>query len=629
MTAMIFEPGLQQADIEAEKPASLASLFAAACDRFENRVAVTIGAEHRSYAQLGAEAGRVAGALAAAGVGRGHIVAILLERSIDMVAAMLGVVQAGATYLPLDTSFPPARLQETLADAKPSLLLTQDALVAALDTAGLTVLLMTGLGVEATPRVQVFPDDIAYIIYTSGSTGRPKGVRVTHDNVVRLFTATDRWFSFREHDVWTMFHSFAFDFSVWEMWGALLTGGRLVLVPFAISRSPEAFYALLAQERITVLNQTPSAFQLLSDTDARGPHRDLSLRVVILGGEALTFGSLKTWFARHGEAQPQIINMYGITETTVHVTYKRVLAHDAANDRDSLIGEPIGDLQLHLLDSFLRPVADGETGELCIGGAGVAAGYLNRPELTAERFVQNPFQPAGARMYRSGDLGRRRTDGELVYLGREDRQVKVNGFRIELGEIEALLAKCAGVTQSCVAAELDSDRGTRLAAYFAGPAEVSQVSAWLAAKLPGHMRPSFYTRLPNLPLNSNGKLDRAALPTLRATLPSTGADSAMESRVAAIWARILGHSAFSTQDNFFEVGGTSLLLIAVRSALQQDLAKSIPITWMFELSSIQALAARLAEQEPVQPQDSGRIDERARQQRGSFARARHQRGLGQ
>src|SRR5215510_2830024 len=258
---------------------------------------------------------------------------------------------------------------------------------------------------------------------------------VTHRNVARLLAATHDWFKFDEHDTWTLFHSYAFDFSVWEVWGALLSGGKLVIVPYWVSRSPENFYALLGRERVTVLNQTPSAFRQLSRIDAAQDGAEpLSLRVVIFGGEALERASLADWMDRHGEVQPRLINMYGITETTVHVTYHALTLPDARRETGSVIGEPIPDLQLYLLDKNLEPVPLGVCGEMYVGGGGLARGYLNRAELTAERFTPDPFgREAGARLYRTGDLARRLGNGDLEYLGRADDQVKIRGCSIEPG----------------------------------------------------------------------------------------------------------------------------------------------------------------------------------------------------
>ena len=440
------------------------------------------------------------------------------------------------------------------------------------------------------------------MIYTSGSTGRPKGVVVSHGNLLRLMTATEPWFRFGSRDVWTMFHSCAFDFSVWEIWGCLLHGGRLVLVPFPVSRSPEEFHALLVSERVTVLNQTPSAFVALSQVDARLPAAPLSLRVIIFGGEALVPASLRGWIARHGDTRPELINMYGITETTVHATYRRILTADAEHERESPIGRPLPDVQLHLLDRDKQPVRAGEEGELWIGGKGVALGYLNRPALGAERFVEAACLGLEGRLYRSGDVARRRSDGELVYLGRKDRQVKINGFRIELGEVEAAIVGHPSLVQSCVIAHAESSGAARLAAYYVartGPEPTArELSEFLAERLPAQMMPAFYLGLPAFPLTENGKVNRQALPP-----PQPGACSSqqksltdasgLEYSIARIWQMVLGAEEVGLDDHFFDVGGTSLLLMAVRTGLQEQLDQPIPVTWMFEYTTIRSLAGKL------------------------------------
>ncbi len=344
------------------------------------------------------------------------------------------------------------------------------------------------------------------MIYTSGSTGQPKGVQVEHRNVARLFSATDGWFGFGPGDTWLLFHSYAFDFSVWELWGALLYGGRLVVPPVWTTRSPDAIARLLVDERVTVFNATPTLFVSAQEELVRVAG-DLALRLVIFGGEALHPSSLRPWFRRFGDDGPRLVNMYGITETTVHVTYRVLSAADCERDT-SPIGEPIPDLQVYVLDDRLEPVAPGVPGELFVGGAGVARGYLNRPELTAERFVPNPFGPG--RLYRSGDGARYREDGGLEFLGRLDDQVKIRGFRIELGEIQATLAGHAAVGESVVVAFDGSDGDTRLAAYVV-PNEAAgdlrralrgegaaagadalraQLREWLTQKLPTFMVPA-------------------------------------------------------------------------------------------------------------------------------------------
>jgi amino acid adenylation domain-containing protein len=365
------------------------------------------------------------------------------------------------------------------------------------------------------------PQHLAYVIYTSGSTGNPKGVLVEHQNVVRLFSATDEWFHFDRHDVWTLFHSYAFDFSVWEIWGALLYGGRLVIVPKAVARSSSDFYRLLCHEKVTVLNQTPSAFrQLIAAQAASGESH--CLRYIVFGGEALEVATLKPWYEQNRGKQTQLINMYGITETTVHVTYRPLNQVDVQHRGASPIGAAIPDLTTYILDPYGEPVPIGVTGELYVGGAGVARGYLNRPELTAARFLPDPFSfDSGTRMYRTGDLGRWLPDGTIEYLGRNDFQVKIRGFRIELGEIETRLSEFPDVGEAVVIAREETPGDNRLVAYYTTPSiaganqntiSAERLRSHLLETLPEYMVPAAYVHMQSLPLNNNGKLDRKALP---------------------------------------------------------------------------------------------------------------------
>ena len=450
----------------------LHELFEEQVQRTPDQVALVLEDERLTYSELNARASRLAQHLCERGVGPETLVGIFMERSIEMVVAILGILKAGGAYVPLDPSYPRERLRFITDDAKLAVILTTD------DTDQ-----SRGSNPDVIRRFdRCHPCHPAYVIYTSGSTGTPKGVVVTHANVVRLFTATRKWFNFDANDVWTLFHSYAFDFSVWELWGALLHGGRLVIVPYLVSRQPEAFYQLLLKERVTVLNQTPSAFrQLMQAEQSSWPNASeappLALRFVIFGGEALELQSLGPWFARHGDEQPLLVNMYGITETTVHVTYRPIRESDLLTATGSVIGERIPDLQIYVLDAARKPVPVGVPGELYVGGAGLARGYLQRAALTAERFVLHAWGSEGARLYRTGDRGRYLPNGELEYLGRVDRQVKVRGFRIELGEIEAILAQHNGVSESVVVAR-DDDGETRLVAYVvaAEAVEAEQVS---------------------------------------------------------------------------------------------------------------------------------------------------------
>ncbi len=563
---------------------SIHRIFETQASQTPDAVAAVIGTDQISYRELNERANRLARALQKSGVKRGSIVALCTERSLEMIVAFLGILKSGGVYLPLDSSYPAEHLAMIFEDARPSALVTQKALLGNLPKVDVPIICIeTGKSAMDAESQQdldgtVDPTDAAYIIYTSGSTGRPKGVVVTHQNVVRLLKATEDWFHFDHNDVWTLFHSYAFDFSVWETWGCLLTGGKLVVVPYWVTRSPQDFYNLLVQEKVTVLNQTPAAFYQLVQVEESGVAKSLSLRRVIFGGEALNFANLGPWFARHGNLTPQLINMYGITETTVHVTYRPLVAADATEQR-SLIGTPIPDLRIYLLDSKRRPVPPGVVGELYIGGAGVARGYLNRPDLTGERFLPDPFTAeAGSRMYKSGDLGRLLNNGDIEYLGRSDSQVKVHGYRIELGEIEAALAQHHGVQQTVVVARKDGPGAAKLVAYIVGKSGTNltptELREYLEKKLPAHMIPFAYVTMEAIPLTVNGKVDKARLPA-----PEVGAGSptrvyvaprtSQEKIMANIFAEVLGIEQVGVTDNLFELGADSLHVFQITSRAGQ------------------------------------------------------------
>ncbi|MDB1089737.1 amino acid adenylation domain-containing protein, partial [Streptomyces sp. ACA25] len=453
-------------------PITLRDLFEQQVMRRPDAVAVSHGGSGLTYRELNRRADRLAHALIARGAGPDRLVALALPRSEELAVAILGVLKAGAGYLPLDPAQPKNRTQSLLRDSEPVCVVTSGALgppsdITVIDLRSAEVVAELEHGPVGPPPKRTLPGHLAYTIYTSGSTGRPKGVLVTHENVVRLLTATDAWFSFSDTDVWTMFHSYTFDFSVWELWGALAYGGRLVVIPFEVSRSPGEFLRLLAEERVTVLNQTPSAFYQLDRADrlSTDPGVNLALRLVILGGEALDIGRLTGWYARHPEDAPRLVNMYGITETTVHVSYLPLLPSSQTESGGSPIGRPLPDLRVKVLDETLAPVPAGELGELYVAGPGLARGYLNRPALTSGRFLADPDGPAGARMYRTGDLARRRPDGSLDYCGRADEQVQIRGFRVEPGEIEAALLQHPEVESAAVILREDRPGDQRLVAY--------------------------------------------------------------------------------------------------------------------------------------------------------------------
>jgi len=596
---------LSEFDLSVRAP--IHRLFEAQVDRAPDAPAVTADGETLIYGGLDARANRLARHLLASGVRPGDLVAVKFERSAEMLVAILAVLKAGGAYLPLDPSYPPERLAFALEDSGASLLLTREMLDAEAES----------IAARSSDRLSVPVDSElpAYVIYTSGSTGQPKGVVIPHGHVTRLFSATRGWFGFGPDDVWTLFHSYAFDFSVWEIWGALLHGGRLVVVPVWQARSPEAFYTLLRDERVTVLNQTPSAFrQLLWAEEAvlEGAQPDLALRYVIFGGEALEPSSLGPWFDRHGDEKPLLVNMYGITETTVHVTYRTVRRSDLA--AGSVLGVPILDLTLHVVDRGLTPQPIGVPGEIVVGGEGVARGYLGRPELTAERFVPDPWGAPGARLYRSGDLARRLPDGDLEYLGRIDHQVKIRGYRIELGEIEAALARHPAVREAVVGTMAGPGGETRLVAWITVeldvPPSLSQLRVFLAVTLLEPMLPSALVVLDRFPLTRNGKLDRASLPEPTDGPPADAEQeppaTALEQLVAVSFRDVLGLAADRTvgrHEDFFTLGGSSLTGAVLVNRLQRALGQTIPVALIFDASTPAALAARLEEQSP--PRETG------------------------
>jgi amino acid adenylation domain-containing protein len=627
---------------------TIVSVFERVAAAKSDRVAIVCGEVRWTYGELNAKSNQLAERLRGLGVRTDSFVAIYLDRSPEMLVAILGILKAGGAYLPIDFGYPATRVLEMLEDAKPVAILTGATLAPELSekfsALSVSVVEMDSLGalgesswLKDPPRACA-SEDLAYLMYTSGSTGKPKGVMVTHRNVLRLLEQTEAWFHCGVDDVWTMFHSIAFDFSVWEIWGPLLTGGRLVIVPFAVSRSPREFYELLSRERVTVLNQTPSAFFMLIQVEQESTPLPLSLRLVIFGGEALQYRKLAPWFERHGDTSPQLVNMYGITETTVHVTYRPIVAAEAESVQESLIGVPIPDMQLYLLDDAKKPVQEGEVGELYVGGGGVTRGYLNRPQLNAERFIADHFAgTAGARLYRTGDLARVRPDGEIVYLGRNDSQVKINGFRIELGEVEAALAEVPGVQQSCVVAHTDKAGTQRLAAYFVASPGVElsarTLGEFFITRMPAHMRPSSYTPLERLPLTVNGKLDAAALPA-----PSIGSGnvaptgsgpqslSETEEQVSRVFVDVLDLRAIGLDDNFFDCGGTSLLLISAHLRLQAHFERLFPVTLMFECPTVRSLARRLSDNGSSASEKSV-VQQQAQKARGAFARARAMKGV--
>ncbi|MFD3919674.1 amino acid adenylation domain-containing protein [Streptomyces sp. NPDC058595] len=596
----------------AAAPTTLPQLFERAASRFPDAVAVQDADTVLRYRELDARANRLARALVRHGAGPGQLVAVRLPRSVDLVTALVAVAKSGAAAVPVDPDWPDERIRLILAGTRPVHVLTPGELTLLLsgtdDTTNLT---------DADRGAPLLPSHPAYVIHTSGSTGRPKGVVVPHEGPVALLTDTASLFGFGASDVWTLFHSCAFDFSVWELWGALAHGGRLVVVPHDVARSPGALLDLLVRERVTVLNQTPSAFAALDHADAEDPERGrrLALRWVIFGGDALLPRTLRDWYRRHGAdtAPAALVNMYGITETTVHAT-RLDLTPGHTEHGGSPIGTAIPGTRIHLLDDSLRPVPPGVTGELYVGGRSLAHGYLGRPGLTAERFVADPFGPPGSRLYRSGDLARWTTDGTLQYLARADDQLKIRGHRVEPAEIEAALLALDGVAGAAVTAVRAADAEPRLVGYVVArdahpaPDFPDRSRRDLRARLPAHLVPAQLVRVAALPMTANGKLDRDALPAPADLAPEeAGTDdrdlplfaTALERDVAALFSELLGAARVRPDGDFFDLGGDSLRAARLAARIRAAHHCDLDVRDIFDHPTVGALAAHVARRAPV------------------------------
>ncbi len=613
-----------QREIPQLKSKSIHELFESQAIKTPDNIALKFKDQKLTYRELNEKANQIAHALREQYKGAlptDTLIGLCVDRSFETIIGILGILKAGGAYVPLDPGYPEERLQFILDDTQIKIILTQKAIhkklsfleenerhIICLDEDEGQLSCYSKINPPSTSQ----PSDLAYVIYTSGTTGRPKGVLISHKNVLRLFLVTDPYLGFSEHDIWSLFHSYAFDVSVWEMWGALFYGGSLIIVPSQTVKDPEAFHELVSQEKVTILSQTPSAFQQFIFADQESSS-SLSLRYVVFGGEALNVAELRSWWAKHGDKKPQLINMYGITETTVHATYYPLTLLDQEKS-SSPIGTRFSDLTFYVLDNQCNPVPIGVQGELYVGGAGVARGYLNRPDLTAERFILNPFASAtnegqgdNNRLYKSGDLVRWLPDGRLEYIGRSDFQVKIRGFRIELGEIEAVLSSHPEINQSIVLAK--EDKGQKyLAAYYVLKSNhktslsTEALRAYMSSRLPDYMIPSFFIPLNTMPLTSNGKVDRRALPDPRESSFYTDKESyaaprtEKEQTFVKIWQKILRREQIGIHDNFFALGGDSIMSIQVIARARE---KGLYLTakQLFDYPTIAGLAAAAIEQE--------------------------------
>ncbi|MEU4206898.1 amino acid adenylation domain-containing protein [Rothia terrae] len=570
-----------------------------------------------TYRELASASQLIRDYLINAGIAAGERVALLIPRSAQQVIACVGALRAGVTYVPLDPNYPLSRLHNILEDAQVSAVLYQDAseVLEKLRAEGLNVpaVDLATLEPSATPvKVpDISADTPAYIIFTSGSTGRPKGVVVPQRNVLRLFASTHHWFAFDSDDVWTLFHSFAFDFAVWEMYGALLTGAKLVVVPHEVSRSPQEFADALVEHGVTVLNQTPSAFAQLVIADENAPGREFALRTVVLGGEAMDLPMVRRWQKQHPAETCDVINMYGITETTVHVTYHKVLEMSSGV---SPVGEPIPDLSVYLLDQGGHPVPDGVVGEIYVGGAGVAQEYFGQPELSAQRFIPDVYAQQVAsehpdlaadvdqlRMYKSGDLAVRTSAGVLDFRGRADRQVQVRGFRIELGDIEAAALECPDIHDAFARVDGEKDNDQRLLLYVVGANSLMidpvEVRRRIASTLPAYMVPSHVIAVESFPLTVNGKLDVDSLPApLTKRTRGRAVQGPLEEKLHECFTRVLGIESCSAEDSFFDLGGHSMLAVELVATIEEITGHTVRVGTLMGAPSIEQLAQTFADE---------------------------------
>ncbi|HEU5023999.1 MAG TPA: amino acid adenylation domain-containing protein [Spirillospora sp.] len=595
----------------------LHELFAAQAAATPAATAVIAGGARLTYAEVDRRADRLAARLTALGVGPDDLVGVCLDRGEDLVPALIGVLKSGAGYLPLDPANPPERLAYMVADAGARVVVADDqadglrercdARFIGPEDAGEAPEAPEALEAPTAAPARAVPGNLAYAIYTSGSTGRPKGVAVTHRNVTRLITTAQEHYAFEDTDVFSMTHSYAFDVSVFEMWGALLNGGAVLVVPPDVTRLPDELLDLLIEHEVTVLSQTPTAFRaLLTAADLDRRLGRLAVRAVVFAGERLEFSDLAPWVERRGLARTAMVNMYGITETTVHATYHRLTRKDLAPGAPNTVGRPLADLTVALLDEDGRPVPPGAAGEIHVSGPGVARGYLGRPGLTAARFVPDPQGPPGSRRYRSGDSARRTRDGVLEFTGRIDDQVKIHGYRVELGEVEAALAASPGVRHGVAALRRDAAGEPRLVGYVVRDGDAPFDPAGLRERLPHYMVPSAFVELDALPLTVNGKLDRAALPDPAApggAAPgaASGADaepadlpSPFHERIAALWRSVLGAARVGMDDRFFDLGGDSIRAVVLVAALREE-GYGITSRELMERERFADLCALLAE----------------------------------
>jgi amino acid adenylation domain-containing protein len=596
---------------------SIKELFEEQVDRTPDATAVAFRGEHVSFGELNTRANRVASLLRSHGVGPGTLVGVMMEKSLDLLPAVIGVVKAGGAYIPLDPMYPSNRLEFMISDAQPSLLLTQvrhrDSVP---DSAAVTLVLDAPGALDGTeetnPPRTAGADDLAYVIYTSGSTGQPKGAMIANRSLVSAFYAYERAYRLRELKAHAQMASFSFDVFTGDMIRSLLVGAKLVLCPLEVVVDPPALYDLMRREGIDMAEFVPATASLLFEwADSTGQRLDF-MRLVVVSSEAWRNEKYRFYKDLCGPST-RLVNSYGLTEATIDSTWFEA-GPDAelVSGRFVPIGEPLQNTRVYVLDTNLEPQPIGIAGELCVGGVAVARGYLNRPELTAERFVPDPFDRApGGLLYRTGDRARWLPDGTIDFLGRTDRQIKIRGFRVEPGEIEAVLERHSGVRAAAVTDRQDEAGQARLAAYIA-PSEpgawppAGELRALVAEQLPAYMVPAAWVEIEQLPVTPNGKVDLDALPEPDFDRAAVGdafvaAETESERRLAAIWSEVLDVEQIGVNDNFFALGGHSLLAMKVMSRVRDELGVSFALRAIFDTPTVRELAASLDEAERAAP----------------------------
>lgn len=574
---------------------TIIQLFDEQAHRYASHVAVRYGKDEITYGELLINANKLANKLRKDGVGPGTVVALYLTPSIEMIIAIVATLKSGGAYLPIDPEYPEQRCRFMLQDSGSSCLLTQREMQHNHLFDSGNVYYVDDKSSYADESDQIEPinrsSDVAYIIYTSGTTGTPKGVMVEHRNLYSLFENTRSIFGFNEKDAWTLFHSYCFDFSVWEIWGALLFGGKLCVLSREERRDTRQFLKLLSSEKVTVLNQTPSAFYNLSE-ELVPDNTLLNIRYIIFGGEALAPAKLMKWSALYPEVK--FINMYGITETTVHVTIKEITATIIENNTSS-IGLPIPGMSAYILDGNGSLMPPGFFGELVVGGAGVTRGYLNRPDLTDKVFRKNMYSPA-EKVFKTGDKARLTENGEIEYAGRIDRQVQLRGFRIELGEIEHHLLKIPGISDAVVIINKGNNQELHIIAYYVSDREykAEDIKIILMKVLPDYMVPAFIIRIEEVPLTSNKKINYALLPDPKEAMDFeqvVAPSNEIEQKMLTQWSIVLelDKEKISVMKNFFDLGGNSLKIMHLNRLIREELKIDIPVVYLFKYTTIRSL----------------------------------------